>query len=260
MAQAKGFLSYFFFMHTHLSPAIVMRVKDLGESDLLVSFFTPERGRLKGVAKGARKSRKRFVNALDIFSLVSMEYAHGRQGNLVFLHSARLTDAHPGLRTDFSSLSKASYMIELTEVLFPSGVAEPRMFELLKLSLDALSTQGKNDLIPLIFEFKAMAFGGYRIEPGRCCRCGRVYQQEGTAVFERERGGIACLKCARPSEISPLLKPAGVRAIETFQERPLQEAMELTLGSETMQELRSVLKLHREYRLERKLRTSKYVE
>jgi DNA repair protein RecO len=60
-------------MKTHISPAIIMRVKDVGESDLLVTFFTPQRGRLKGVAKGARKSRKRFVNALDLFSLVTMD-------------------------------------------------------------------------------------------------------------------------------------------------------------------------------------------
>jgi hypothetical protein len=100
-----------------------------------VTFFTAQKGRLSGVAKGARKSRKRFVNALDLFSLVNLEYAPRRQGNLLLLESGKLLDAHPGLRADFSSLSKASYMIELTEILFPPGVSEPGMFELLNLSL-----------------------------------------------------------------------------------------------------------------------------
>jgi DNA repair protein RecO (recombination protein O) len=242
------------------TPAVILRVKDLGESDLLVTFITPQKGRLKGVAKGARKSRKRFVNALDLFSLVTMEYSHGRQGNLVFLHSARLVDAYPGLRSDFPSLSKASYMIELTEALFPPGVAEPRMFDLLTLSLDALSRGGESDLVPLIFEFKAMSLGGYRIDAGRCSKCGRPYRREGIAVFVRERGGIACLKCAQPSANFPTLKPASVEAIETFQNRTFSELMELSLGVDIMKELRVVLKLHREYRLEQRLRTSKYVE
>ena len=61
-------------METYLSQAIIMRIREFGESDLLVTFFTPDKGQLKGVAKGARKSRKRFVNCLDVFSLVNLEY------------------------------------------------------------------------------------------------------------------------------------------------------------------------------------------
>ncbi|MBW2206889.1 MAG: recombination protein O N-terminal domain-containing protein, partial [Deltaproteobacteria bacterium] len=49
-------------MKIHISPAIIMRIREFGEADLFVTFFTPDRGRLKGVAKGARRSRKRFVN------------------------------------------------------------------------------------------------------------------------------------------------------------------------------------------------------
>jgi DNA repair protein RecO (recombination protein O) len=237
-----------------------MRVKALGESDLLVTFFTAQKGRLKGVAKGARKSRKRFVNALDLFSLISLEYASRRQGDLLLLHSAKLIDAYPGLRAGFSALSKASYMIELTEILFPPGVAEPGMFESLNLAFDALSKGQKSNLVPIVFEFKAMSLGGYRIETSRCCRCGRPYQGEGTAVFKQERGGIACLKCAQPSATSPSLQPASVKAIETFQDKRFQEAMELDFGEQTMNELKAVLKRHREYRLEQRLRTSKYVE
>lgn len=247
-------------MKTHISPAVIMRVKDLGESDLLVTFFTTQKGRLKGIAKGARKSRKRFVNALDLFSLVSLEYTPRRQGDLLLLHSAKLIDAYSGLRADYSSLSKASYMIELTEILFPPGVAEQGMFELLTLSFDALSRGEKSGSIPLVFEFKAMSLGGYRIDTSRCALCRRPYQGEGTAVFRQERGGIACLRCAQPSAISPSLRPESVKTIQTFQDRPFQEAIALQVGEGTVQELKAVLKLHREYRLEKKLRTSKYVE
>jgi DNA repair protein RecO (recombination protein O) len=54
-------------MKTYTSHAIIMRTKEFGETDLLVTFFTQDKGRLKGIAKGARKSRKRFVNCLDVF-------------------------------------------------------------------------------------------------------------------------------------------------------------------------------------------------
>jgi len=232
----------------------------MGESDLLVTFFTPYKGRLKGVAKGAMKSRRRFVNALDLFSLVSLEYAPRRQGNLCLLHSGKLLNAYPGLRADYSSLSKASYLIELVDTLFPPGVAEPEIFSLLDMSLESLSRGQRSDLVLLLFELKALSIGGYRIDTTLCSRCGRRYQGEGLAVFEREKGGLACLKCLQPSPVSPPLKPASVRAIQSLQEKPFQEAMGLDLSEDTVKEVKAVLKLHREYRLEQRLRTSKYVE
>lgn len=237
-----------------------MRVKELGESDLLVTFFTPHKGRLKGVAKGAMKSRRRFVNALDLFSLVSLEYAPRRQGNLCLLQSGKLLNAYPGLRADYSSLSKASYLIELVETLFPPGVTEPEIFRLLDISLESLSRGERSDLVPLLFELRAMSIGGYRIDTTVCSRCGRRYQGEGLAVFVREKGGIACLKCGQPSSASPPLKPASVRAIDSLQKKSFEEASGLKLSEGTLKEVKAVLKLHREYRLEQRLRTSKYVE
>ena len=237
-----------------------MRVREFGESDLLVTFFTPHKGQLRGVAKGAMRSHKRFVNALDLFSLVNLEYAPGRQGNLCLLHSGKLLDAYPGLRADFSSLSKASYLIELAEILFPPGVAEPAIFELLTQSFDSLSRNEKSDLVPLLFELRAMSLGGFRIEATKCSKCGRRYQGEGVAVFMREKGGIACLKCMQPSTVSPPLQPASVKAIESLQDKPFQEAIALNLSEDVIREVKTVLKLHREYRLEQRLRTSKYVE
>jgi DNA repair protein RecO (recombination protein O) len=59
-------------MKSYTSQAIIMRTKEFGETDLLVTLLTPDKGRLKGIAKGARKSRKRFVNCLDVFSLVEL--------------------------------------------------------------------------------------------------------------------------------------------------------------------------------------------
>ena len=88
-----------------ISRGIIMRIGELGETDLLVSFMTPDKGRLKAIAKGARKSRKRFTNCLDLFCLADLEYKRKKQGGLYFLDSGKLVDAFPSLRSDFSSLS-----------------------------------------------------------------------------------------------------------------------------------------------------------
>ena len=247
-------------MNTHISPAIIMRINGLGESDLLVSFFTSDRGRLKGVAKGARRSKKRFANCLDLFCLTSLEYELKRKGSLYFLHSGKLIDAFPGLRSDFSSLSLASYMVELTEILFPLGVVDTRMFELLKKSFFAIDKGKRKDLLRIHFEARAMAFGGYGINFYKCCNCGRTYKGEGRAVFKRSKGGIACLKCQQESKLSPGLNHDTVEGLKTIQSEPWNIVEAFNFSDEMIREIKSVLKLHMEYRIGRQLKTAEYLE
>jgi DNA repair protein RecO (recombination protein O) len=247
-------------MKTYTSLAIIMRTTDFGETDLLVTFFTQDKGRLKGIAKGGGKSRKRFANCLDVFCLSELEYSLKREGSLYFLNSGRLINAYPGIRSDFSILSRASYMVELTEILFPWGVADRNMFELLKGSLGALAEVEKGDIIPLIFEIKAMTVGGYGINFDRCTICGRPYKGEGRAVFKRDKGGIACLKCQQETAISPGLEPEAVEMIKVMKTQPLKSLMKLQMKEEIGKEIRPVLKLHREYHLGQRPKTATYLE
>ena len=247
-------------MKNYISESIIMRIKEYGESDILVTFFTPDMGQLKGVAKGARRSRVRFVNALDIFSLVKLEYGLTKEGALYFLHSGKLIDGFLGLRSNYAILSKASYMIEMTEVLFPPGVADQRMFELLKGVFHLLDEGDNLDLLPMIFEVKALALGGFGIHFEKCCKCGRTYAFEGNALFIPHKGSIACLKCQKESAGSPLMSPDSVKAFMGIQSDSLLQSVKRDWSDTLVNEIKSVLRLHREYHLERRLKTSKFVE
>lgn len=247
-------------MSTHVSPAITLRIKEFGESDLLVSFFTADKGRLKGVAKGARRSRRRFSNCLDLFCLTNLEYDLKRKGDLYFLHSCKLVQAFPGLRSDFSSLSLASYMTELTEILFPLAVVDGKMFGLLKESFFAISEGKRGDILRIFFEARAMALGGYGIDLDKCCRCGRPYTGQGDAVFEPRKGRIACLKCAQESSLTPRLGPGSVRGLRMMQSSQLERAEALGLTDEMICEIRPVNRLHIEYRIGQRLKSAKYLE
>lgn len=237
-----------------------MRIQDLGESDLMVTFFTQDRGRLKGVAKGARKSRKRFVNSLDIFSLVEMEYGFRRKGSLNFLSSSRLIQGYPDLRANYPIMARASYMIELTETLFPWELADQRMFNLLKDSFHLLSSDKDPDLVSVLFELTAMSLGGYGIDLDKCCICGREYKGEGTAVFQPDKGGIACLKCEQVSAGSPPMNPATVEAILNIRSKSIDLYDDLNISTDIVTEIKPVLQHHREYHLGKRLKTARYLE
>lgn len=246
-------------MQTELFPAVILRTIPYGESDLLVFFLTPGRGRLKGIAKGASRSRKRFVNCLDVFSLVRLECTTRRTGEFHLIQSGKLVDGFPGLRKDFASLSHASFMVELAEVLFPPGVSEPEVFELLAGSLGRLSAGGDLDSTCVVFEMRAMALGGFGLQFEACSVCGRAYRNQGRAVFTCESGGVACMGCRSETARQPGMSPETVRVFRRVQAGPWESLQGVELSAEIVAELRPVLRLHREYRLERELRTARYI-
>ncbi|MFH1240845.1 MAG: DNA repair protein RecO [Pseudomonadota bacterium] len=247
-------------MGAQISPAIILRIKEFGESDLLIGFFTSDKGRLKGVAKGARRSRRRFSNCLDLFCLTNLEYESKRKGELYFIHSCKLVHAFPEVRSDFFSLTLASYMTELTETLFPLAVEDEKMFELLKESFYAINKGTRRDVLRIFFEARAMALGGYGIDLGNCCRCGRPYTGGGDAVFEPQRGGIACLNCRQESSTTPLLSPGSVRSLRVMQSFGLESLEATDLTDEMVSGIKVVNRLHIDYRIGQRLKTAQYLE
>ncbi|MFZ0450511.1 MAG: DNA repair protein RecO [Desulfatiglandaceae bacterium] len=246
-------------MNAQVSPSIILRTREVGESDLIVTFFTAEKGRLKGIAKGARRSRKRFVNCLDLFSLSSLEYSIKPGYDFYFLHSGKLLENFPSLRSDYTLVSLAGYLVELTEMLFPVNVPDANMFKLLSKVFNALHEGVNGAVIRALFEARAMTLGGFRIQLDKCCRCGRPYHGEGRAAFQCARGGIACLKCERETAGSPGLGPISVNFLEGLQSGWWPENESFDLGANVLQELQPVLKQHIAYRIEKRLKTLAYL-
>jgi DNA repair protein RecO (recombination protein O) len=247
-------------METNRSPSIIMRVRDFSESDLLITFFTKDKGLLKGIAKGAKRSHKRFVNCLDIFCLSNLEYRLNKKGGLHFISSGKLVSAFPGLRRDFSILSLASYMIELTELLFPPELADKEMFETLRDSFDLLEKGENHDLVSIIFEITAMTLGGYKINLEKCSICGRRYSGEGAAAFKPDKGGIACLKCQQITAITPRMSPDSIKVMSRIQAEPVLNLKTIEFFRDITTEIKTVLKLHRDYHLNLRPRTACYVD
>ena len=82
------------------SLAIILATKDFGEADRLVVFLTPGEGRTTALAKHARKSKRRFMNCLEPFSLVQLVYVDKPHQDLARLDSGELVEAFPELRRD----------------------------------------------------------------------------------------------------------------------------------------------------------------
>ena len=246
-------------MEPKKTEAIILRTRDFGESDCIVSAFSSLHGTLKGIAKGARRSSKRFVNSLNIFSHVNLEFRDRRSGDLVWLDSAELVDGFPGIRSDYALLSRASYVVELTETLFPLNVPSHEMFQLLIWALDAISNGRDLDKTMIIFQARALRIGGFGINTSKCGLCGREYKGEGRALFHPPSGSIACMACESESALTPGIGPGAVHALTQLQSHEASAHDSLDCDEEALRELRKVLGAHIEHRIGKRLRSAHYL-
>jgi DNA repair protein RecO (recombination protein O) len=179
----------------HSSEAVILRHLDYGEADRIVTFFTAEHGRLKGFARGARKSRRRFGPALEPFARVRLYWSEPRAGELVTLKEAELLDLRAGLRADLAAIALAGYGCELVEALLGEATDHPRAYLLLGAFLDCLAEAPVAPESRILFELRVLALAGYTPHLLHCAECGSALQP-GAVAFDSGRGGSLCRPCA----------------------------------------------------------------
>jgi DNA repair protein RecO (recombination protein O) len=118
-------------MPARVSEAFVLRTYPFQEGDLVVSFFTREQGKLRGVAKRARKLKSPYGAALERLSRARLAYYQRETVELVRLESAELVESQFGLSASYEAGVALDYIAEVTEHLLPPAEANERFFRLL---------------------------------------------------------------------------------------------------------------------------------
>lgn len=184
-------------MRSETVQAFVLSALDYGENDRIVSLFTLEHGRIRGVARGAKKSRKRFGSALELLARIELQI-HCKEG-LSTLEQAVTRSVYPGIRADLSRIALALYSAELLELLTPEGVPLPRLFRLFTAWLERLESSKGSQPETLadrrFFEINLLNILGYRPAIEHCSCCGEEYDHRGARVLSN--GELACHSCAR---------------------------------------------------------------
>lgn len=142
--------------------AIVLRCVDYGEADRIVSLFTLELGKVQGIARGAKRSRKRFGGALDPFAHLKLQLQQGH--GLATLASADIIGIFPHIRSDLVKIGCAAYACELVERLTPDEEANPRLFRLLYCYLERLDLAPPSPSDRRFFAVNLLKILGYQPE------------------------------------------------------------------------------------------------
>jgi len=174
--------------------AIIISHMNLGEADKLVTFFSLDRGMLKGVAKNARKSFKRFGAGLESFTYCRLHLYEREHQELVRIESTDIIEQHRSIGADLGRAAAGAVMLEMVREMSPLGERNAATFLLLSHTLHLLD-EGVADTAFLlrIFEIKFLSLLGYQPKLDQCLSCGG--QTKGEIIFLGMKGGILCPDC-----------------------------------------------------------------
>lgn len=180
-----------------MTPAIVLRSWSFGESDKIVSFLTQTHGKITGIAKGAKRSRKRFVNSLEPFALVNLHFHERTTSSLAFIHACELVRVFKRLTVSLENIAHASYLMEITDALAGERDENTALFTHLRDGLDCIEENGVSELLLAFFELKLLMLTGYQPMLEHCRRCARTWPgSSGGWCFSLRDGGILCQSCS----------------------------------------------------------------
>ena len=120
--------------------AILLRKTKLTETSLIITWFTEEHGKIKTVAKGARRPKSTFSGKLDLFFEAEIQFGRSRKSELHILREVVLANPREGLRKNYQRVQLASYFVELIELVTESDHSAPELYDLLRRALDYLDT------------------------------------------------------------------------------------------------------------------------
>jgi len=207
--------------------ALVLRSFDQGESDRLVRLFTEGCGRVSAIAKGAKRSRRRFPGTLEILTRVEIRLVAPARSPLMRLESARLLEPYEGLVEDVRRFALACQLLELLDRLTGEHEANRGLYRFAVGALGALREEPPDRLLGLLLRMKVLAWLGYRPQLLECTGCGRALDSAVRCGFEPRQGGAVCPGCA---EFPDALLPTGLlRALEVGIRSPLRERDRLGL-------------------------------
>jgi DNA repair protein RecO (recombination protein O) len=241
-------------MPLYSAEALVLRTYTLGESDRIVVFLTRDRGKKRGVAKGARASRRRFGGALEPLTRVRVEYFEKETRELVSLNFADPL-ASPLAATDPQALGYVGYFAELIDAWAQENDTQEPLFRLGSAALDAMAAGAPAIHLARYFEYWVLRLQGVYPSVSACADCGRAFAGAGAAL-DREHLRFVCRECGGGASAATL-SPAALTFLREAARRSPVALGEVALGPGAARELERVHRHLITAHLDREPRSSK---
>ncbi len=243
-------------LRTYRAEALVLKSVPLGEADLLVTLFSREAGKVRAVAKGARRSTARLVGHLEPLTVTRLALSRGR--SLDVINQAETLENFTPLKTNLTAVTRGLQVAELVDGFGSEASPNEPLYQLSLSTLAAIG-QAPDDELPLLhFQLHLLAVSGLMPELQNCVECRREIEP-GHHRYSADGGGVFCPDC-NPDQAG--LRPLSLRALKVLRllaRTRVADLPALILDPTLTQELKAILTGTVQYWLDKEIRTNSFL-
>lgn len=200
--------------------ALVLRTRPLGEKDRIVILFSPERGRIDAVAKGARGPKSKLAALAQPFVIARFLLVTGRSLHIV--SQAQIETSHAGLSADILATAWAYFVLEVADTV-PEGMPDERGFEIVEVALNTLENapdDAAREAAGIWFEIQWLTHQGFAPTVGFCVECARKISApaaDARVWFGPNVGGTLCDECGHRDGGALRVRAESLRALHRLE-------------------------------------------
>ena len=166
--------------------AIILRSRKWGEADRIITVYSKNLGKIRGVARGARRQKSRFGGAIEPFSVCRLNLFEKAGDSLFRISHVDLVRSSQVLREDLRLMASAARMVNVVAAITPDGDPDPLLFDTLEQGLAALPESEDSTFTALLFQIRLLGLTGFRPQTDQCAACGKTFRR-GTSFFSDGR-------------------------------------------------------------------------
>ena len=237
---------------TYRSEAVVLRRVDFGEADRLLTLYSREHGKIKGIAKGARKPQSRKTGHVELFMRSRFFLAKGR--DLDIITQAEAIDSYVALRSDLVRTTYASYAVELLDRFTVEEDKHSGIYDLLVNALGWFATAEDLLLAARFYELRLLSLTGFQPRFFQCVSCDEAIVEQ-DQFFSAELGGFLCPDCRHADRNAMPVSAVTVKVLRYLQSRSWDVVQHLQLKKPLLHDLEKVMHAYITHILERELKS-----
>lgn len=237
-------------MAVYHADAIVIRSREYGESDRILTIFSRENGKIQAIAKGVRKPKSRQRGGTQLFTYADFLIHKGSSLDTVSQVSPK--ESFPHLWDDLDRTLAATGVAELLDISVMTGQPQPELFTL-TLTCFFLLAHYEPMLVLCAFTLRLMTILGYSPVLGECAECGAKIEGE-RLYFSSQAGGTLCELCLEGFP-GRWLKAGSIAFMKRLLSGDMAKLDRLRWNNWMQQEIRETLQIYCEQKLERSLRS-----
>lgn len=239
-------------MATIKTKGIIIKRINLGEADRILTVLTKDRGKIRVVAKGVRKSKAKLAGFLEMFRYNDYLIAEGR--NLDIITSAQTINNLHGISKDLRSVALAYYIVEMVDRLIEETQEVDGTFDLTFLILNEISKGDIDlDLLKSFFEINILSLLGFQPELNYCVECRKLVNE---GCFSFAMGGLLCDEHSNSDSVSMKLTNQEISILKNLLAKDVGD---IRLEEKSLSKITQICSNFLDYMLDRELKTKEFL-